>query len=346
MSVPNVPFKTPLGHDELRRRAHGLSQRHRTVLLLVDGRRPLAEVLSLAQKAGSSIAHFEDLLRLGMVELPIEAVAPEPVMTEPGALATLRSTAVEVDVTVPAASMVDAPPVDAEARPIDAEPRPGEVEMTPDDAGTPRVDAEVPPSDAEVPSHVAEVPPRDAEVPPGDAVVLPGDAVVLPGDAETPPHDVAALLDAPEAQPPRAVERAADEPAAPPDMRPSGHRPVFDAVEEARPDAAEVDAPLPKAPPSAPRSPEEAIADEARELLLDALRENPPPFGSRLLARVAQAPSLDALRDLVLEIERHVVQLRRGGGARRHLERARDLLGLGNTVVTEDNPSRLDDDLY
>ncbi len=118
MSTPHVPFKTPLGQDELRTRTHRLSQRHRTILLLVDGRRPLAEVLSLAQQAGAAISHFEDVLRMGLVELPIEVAMPDPVMTEPGALPTLHTTAIELEVAGGPDSTGDAalPPTERDGR--------------------------------------------------------------------------------------------------------------------------------------------------------------------------------------------------------------------------------------
>ena len=44
MPVTTIPTKTPLGHEEMRRRTGGLGQRHRTILFLIDGRRPLASV--------------------------------------------------------------------------------------------------------------------------------------------------------------------------------------------------------------------------------------------------------------------------------------------------------------
>ncbi|MGA0610335.1 hypothetical protein [Caldimonas sp. KR1-144] len=79
MPATVLPVKTALGREELRRRSHGLSQRHRTVLLLVDGARPLSVVLSLAQKAGASVQHFEELVRLGLVELPqVPTLTAEP----------------------------------------------------------------------------------------------------------------------------------------------------------------------------------------------------------------------------------------------------------------------------
>ena len=83
MEVFGIPVKTQLGVDELRGRARSLGQRHRTVLLLIDGRRSVGEVLNLAQQAGAQPSHFEDLLRLGMAELPASEVStpappPEP----------------------------------------------------------------------------------------------------------------------------------------------------------------------------------------------------------------------------------------------------------------------------
>ena len=73
MRGPIIPSKTPAGQRELALRARGLSQRHRTVLLLVDGRRSLAEVLRTAEAAGASRQVFDELLQMGMVVLPAEA---------------------------------------------------------------------------------------------------------------------------------------------------------------------------------------------------------------------------------------------------------------------------------
>ena len=65
-----VPVKTADGMAELAHRTRGLSQRHRTVLLLVDGQRPASQVLATAQAAGVLPAVFEELVALGMVEMP------------------------------------------------------------------------------------------------------------------------------------------------------------------------------------------------------------------------------------------------------------------------------------
>jgi hypothetical protein len=64
------PFKTPEAVAELSSRQRKLSQRHRTVLLLVDGRRPEEEVRELARAAGSPETCFDELLDLGMISRP------------------------------------------------------------------------------------------------------------------------------------------------------------------------------------------------------------------------------------------------------------------------------------
>lgn len=76
-----IPLKTPQGQQELTQRSHGLSQKHRTILLLVDGRRTLEEVMSLARHAGATPRHFEELLVLGLLRVPelAAALASDPI---------------------------------------------------------------------------------------------------------------------------------------------------------------------------------------------------------------------------------------------------------------------------
>lgn len=82
MAISPIPVKTPEGQAELGQRQRRLSQRHRTVLLLVDGRRTEPEVRSLARQAGAPDSCFGDLLSLGMIALPTPSDAP-PVTTVP-----------------------------------------------------------------------------------------------------------------------------------------------------------------------------------------------------------------------------------------------------------------------
>lgn len=97
MATPFVPIKTSEAVQELQSRQRKLSQRHRTVLLLVDGRRPEDEVRQLAAAAGSPDTCYDELVDLGMISrpapldsapMPLEAVdvevdLPEPAVTAP-----------------------------------------------------------------------------------------------------------------------------------------------------------------------------------------------------------------------------------------------------------------------
>jgi len=91
-----IPAKTPDGVAELANRTRGLSQRHRTMLLLVDGRRSVAQILSTAHAAGVQTSVFDELVTLGMVatadaehiDVPLEAAAPT---SESSLLPSVRS---------------------------------------------------------------------------------------------------------------------------------------------------------------------------------------------------------------------------------------------------------------
>ena len=61
------PHRTASGHAELATRGKRLSQRHRTVLLLVDGRRSETDIRRLAAQAGAGAGCLDDLLTLGLV---------------------------------------------------------------------------------------------------------------------------------------------------------------------------------------------------------------------------------------------------------------------------------------
>lgn len=67
-----VPAKTPDGQTELAQRKRGLSQRHRTALFLVDGRRSGTEVLALGEAAGVPRSVFDELVAMGLVEAAVQ----------------------------------------------------------------------------------------------------------------------------------------------------------------------------------------------------------------------------------------------------------------------------------
>jgi len=64
-----IPIKTPEGQAELSARQRRVSQRHRTVLFLVDGKRSTEEVRAMAQKAGVPDSCLSELIGLGMIML-------------------------------------------------------------------------------------------------------------------------------------------------------------------------------------------------------------------------------------------------------------------------------------
>lgn len=71
-----VPVKTAAGHAELRSRSRGLSQRHRSLLLWVDGLRNGAALRALAEPSGVPDQCFEDLMAMGLIAWPAPASPP------------------------------------------------------------------------------------------------------------------------------------------------------------------------------------------------------------------------------------------------------------------------------
>lgn len=62
-----IPCKTAAGHAELASQSCRLSRRHRVLLLLVDGDRPLDAVVRLGQAAGVPRSYIDELFALGLV---------------------------------------------------------------------------------------------------------------------------------------------------------------------------------------------------------------------------------------------------------------------------------------
>lgn len=469
MAAHAAPVKTQLGLDELRGRARTLGQRHRTVLLLVDGRRPLSEVLGLALQAGAQTSHFEDLVRMGMVELPSNSVTPEARDSAPSAFDTLRVTSVELEVSsapeapgpvsenpspdqpetesarsAPAAASAAAPvragtdprqPNLAPARDADNPPsRAGALGPPVDSAPGARTVRETPPSlqDRQLPlaalvkpdvapparAPAAPTPPvapgpastQDRATPPApeegapsrrmplEATVpsrrMPLEASPAPPSRRMPLEPSPALpsrrmpLDPPPAPAPvqhkaapapalRGAAAPGDKPAGAGDQSAGRAREVSPAnprtVSGTPPAQAQSDRPAHSVPtahgvptltggspspaPRAPgrrtvlnrlaspragslRVPDEPAAtrlERVRELLVETLRLDAPLFGMRMLVRLRAATSVDDLIELVWDIERHLITARHSREEMLSLQRARELLGLGNTVVADDD---------
>jgi hypothetical protein len=103
VATPYVPIKTPEAVAELTSRQRKLSQRHRTVLLLVDGRRPEDEVRQLAVAAGSPDTAFDELIDLGMISRP----APLDAEVETSRPLPLQTVDVEIDPVEPVSAAPD-----------------------------------------------------------------------------------------------------------------------------------------------------------------------------------------------------------------------------------------------
>lgn len=83
MGAGTIPIKTPDGQAELATRQRRISQRHRTVLFLIDGKRSATEVRELALQAGVPESCFDELLATGLILLigpthPLRLDAPWP----------------------------------------------------------------------------------------------------------------------------------------------------------------------------------------------------------------------------------------------------------------------------
>lgn len=300
MSAPNIPYKTETGRSELSRRSHGLSQRHRTVLLLIDGVRPLSEVLSLAQQAGASVQHFEELMRLELVALP--AMPTLEVLPEPdSAFDSTSGSHAQVDLDLAA--------VEAEATsgrmPLDALPaQPGFAPVV-----APVVAPVPPPRPASKPrSRSAPAPRKDAAPKPPAARPAPA----KPSVSRAPSHVEPVVLDA-VAEPGPVIE-----------------------VDLAPPPPAEAPRRPPPTPASAQLVGDDLVVHEVRELLLASIESLPPKH--RLRHRLQKATTIDHLVDVIELVERLV--RRQGGAAQNaqlasDMLFARDLLGLGNTRFIE-----------
>lgn len=328
-----VPFKTPQGNEELRSRKLKLGQRHRTVLFLIDGKRPLAEVLVLAQKAGAATQHFEDLLRLGLVDLPPEPVLPPEPEAEPGEEIELTS----VELPVLEEVLVEEPVEEVSERlatPSERTP-PAEAPRAPDTRPLPlrpeASKAEPAPADADDDEYDTVADPRMLDDVATGAMDLPR----LSSPASRPPPLPASTPRRPPVAPPVLKEAVP----APPPSRPFAVAPPRAKAPPRADGTLDIDLPLPD-------ESEARILQEVRELLNDTLRLDAPLFSARTFMRVRNAQSAKELIDLLWEIQDHLTRRRRPRKEFQSLLRARELLGLGNTLVSDEStrPPYLDEE--
>lgn len=329
MPTPQIPVRTALGQEELRQRRGELGQRHRTILFMVDGRRELAEVLSLAHQAGASTMHFEDLVRHGLVELP--------------------------NLTQPSAPAVEPALSEAAIQTFEAEPS----------GHLARVDVvELPvaaPEPVAIPEPVAEPAPREPERRAAPALSEPVLPVLVEAEpVRAPLEPVPMPKPVPLAQPlPQPIRQTLREPRREPVRE--AREPVFElpVLEPVVPVLQAAEAPKrqrfrvsrglkPAKPPEAAQRfvppiaapnliDDETVLADVRALVLEALRLDPPGYGSRLPQRVRSATDTQQIIDMIWEMERDPNHPRRSHRGKARLHDARELLGMGNTQVAEDS---------
>ena len=138
-----TPVKTAEGRAEISRRSRTLNQRLRTVLLLIDGRRTISQIRTVAVQVGAPDSCLDDLLDMGLVALPepaaasatVTAVATEPApivampegpvsMLEPVAPVSAEAVPEQIVVAPVEQPVVEVPPVivEAQVEPLTATP--------------------------------------------------------------------------------------------------------------------------------------------------------------------------------------------------------------------------------
>lgn len=311
-STPLPPVKTTLGHNELRQRTRRFSQRHRTVLLLVDGKRRQDEVLALAQKAGVAPTFFDELVAAGLVE--VDAAAARPVELVLAAEAEAEAGPAISDPPL-SADEEDADPADLDGAVIE------ELLLVVEGPATDAIEAGGPDEAPGQGSERSEKRPEEAVPEPSFEHSVPIPLVLPAASTEALPVRPARVkFAAPHYQPP---------------LRASAHL---------RPESLGL-APPPapiglrvEAPPSVEEraAAEEQLLAEVRSLLIGTLLVDGPVSSSLAVLRVGRARDRYELIGLVWQIERTLVEARRPREALGRLRRARELLGLGNTMVEED----------
>lgn len=308
---PSFPKKTALGLEEMRQRTHGLSQRHRTMLLLVNGKRERTEVLTLAGQAGVGAAMLDELVALGLVDEGRKTPpkrAPEPSPEPPP----------------------EPPPVVLAAEPV----APASAPLAPASATVP----------LPVPAVVTTPPaPQPPPKPSAKARREALPAAPAPSSSTTPREPAPAPAPTARVRATPSIDRAeaASRQTAPVEVRRFDKYPVLTAAKPpAHRSARQVPA---RAPALADEPAEQRLLAEARTLLIGSLLVEGPVSSSLTVLRVRKARTREELAALVWEIERRLISARRPPEAQARLKRARELLGLGNTIVEgEDVPDEGD----
>lgn len=318
-AVAALPVKTERGVEEIRRRSRTLSQRQRTVLLLIDGRRSVSEIRHVAAQVGASDTCFDELLDLGLVSLPEPEPAP---VAEPLPAAAEAVAAPEPLPQTEPPPMAEPLPEPVLAAEPDLEPEPApEPEAEPDslfEAEDVAMEAEARPEPpyAETPIDVADwshgapafeaAPSQDT---PDEAL---GDVVPAYGG---PPSDSGVVYDTGDSDPRFApLPRRRTTPPGWLDSVKSSLLPLFESA--FGPLDADTIEPVT----------DDGPLEEARRILMRELREKAPVTGSLALLKVRKARTREELAALLDNVGFHIGQPSRHLSAQQVVMRVRGIL--------------------
>lgn len=294
-----LPVKTPEGQAEIRQRQRGLSQRQRTMLLLVDGRRSVAQLKQVATQAGATETCFDELLDLGLIKVvepaplatPASRTLPPPLATTSAPLPALSQITLTAPDELPAAAVAQSQPQASQA------PAPLALRL-----------AELPP--------VAVAPlAKEAVLPPAPALVAtPFPPVVPPQD----PSHFAPLSDErmellAELAPPSPMPRPAK---TGPGLVDSMMGSLYPLLESAFGALGGSDS----------QQPRDDALEEARRILVREIKTKAPVTGSITLMKLRRARTRDELAALFEEVDSHISKPMRHLSAQQTLLHVRGLL--------------------
>jgi hypothetical protein len=309
MSDVLIPAKTSLGVQELRSRTHGLSQRHRTVLLLIDGNRPLGEVLHMAQQAGAQTTHFEELLGLGLIEMPARSPGYEAVETVPDLSIAPPTQPMELDTAAEEPAQI----VEVEVPAVQPE-----MEVAAVTAVAAMTDITPAAAEADTGTETHPVQATPLKIPQPPQALAPSE---VPAPIEQPPA-------APAGPSASMRVRAQDLSLG---LSINAQVPEWKGPERRQPKPR-----ADHARPAARLTPEERLKI-VRQMVIDVLRNDNILFATFSVVRVRNAQTQREMIDLIWEIERDRIHIRRSREQLNTLQRARELLGMGNTHVAGDS---------
>lgn len=325
-TVATLPVKTERGVEEIRRRSRTLSQRQRTVLLLIDGRRSISEIRHVAAQVGASDTCFDELLDLGLVCL--QEPEPTPVAEPLPAMAEAVAAPEPLPVTEPAAMAEPLPEPELAAEPdLEPEPTP-EPEAEPDslfetetetetEAVAMEAEARPEPPYAQTPIDVADwahgapaIEAASSQDTPDEAL---GDVVPAYGG---PPSDSGVVFDTGDSDP-RFAPLPRRRRTTPPgwlDSMKSSLLPLFESA--FGPLDADTIEPVT----------DDGPLEEARRILMRELREKAPVTGSLALLKVRKARTREELAALLDNVGFHIGQPSRHLSAQQVVMRVRGIL--------------------